>query len=62
MSDTGTTTGTSTDVVRLTVPATLEYVRIVRLAASGMASRYGFDVDEIENLPRCRRRARKHGG
>jgi serine/threonine-protein kinase RsbW len=39
-----------TDIVRLSVPATLEYVRIVRLAASGMASRNGFDVDEIENL------------
>ena len=40
----------STDVVRLSVPATLEYVRIVRLAASGMASRHGYDIDEIENL------------
>jgi len=36
--------------VRLTVPAALEYVRIVRLTASGVASRLGFDVDEIENL------------
>ena len=40
----------SADIVRLSVPATLEYVRIVRLAASGMASRYGYDIDEIENL------------
>lgn len=38
------------DVVRLAVPASLEYVRIVRLTASGLASRLGFDVDEIENL------------
>jgi serine/threonine-protein kinase RsbW len=38
------------DVVRLTVPAALEYMRIVRLTASGIASRLGFDVDEIENL------------
>jgi serine/threonine-protein kinase RsbW len=38
------------DVVRLTVPAALEYVRIVRLAGSGVASRLGFDVEEIENL------------
>jgi serine/threonine-protein kinase RsbW len=34
----------------LSVPAALEYVRIVRLTASGVASRLGFDVDEIENL------------
>jgi len=36
--------------VRLAVPASLEYVRIVRLTTSAMASRLGFDVDEIENL------------
>jgi serine/threonine-protein kinase RsbW len=36
--------------VHLSVPSALEYVRIVRLAASGVASRLGFDVDEIENL------------
>jgi serine/threonine-protein kinase RsbW len=38
------------EVVRLSVPASLEYVRIVRLTGSGVASRLGFDVDEIENL------------
>jgi serine/threonine-protein kinase RsbW len=38
------------EVVRLSVPAALEYVRIVRLTASGVASRLGLDVDEIENL------------
>lgn len=38
------------DVVRLSVPAALEYMRIVRLTASGIASRLGFDIDEIENL------------
>ena len=38
------------EVVRLTVPAALEYVRIVRLTASGVASRLGLDIDEIENL------------
>src|SRR3954468_6922434 len=37
-------------VVRLTVPASLEYVRIVRLTGSGVASRLGFDIEEIENL------------
>jgi hypothetical protein len=44
------TSDTNGDVVRLTVPAALEYMRIVRLTASGIASRLGFDVDEIENL------------
>lgn len=38
------------DIVRIIVPAALEYMRIVRLTASGIASRLGFDVDEIENL------------
>lgn len=38
------------DVIRLSVPAALEYVRIVRLTGSGIASRLGFDVEEIENL------------
>jgi serine/threonine-protein kinase RsbW len=38
------------DVVRLQVPAALEYVRIVRLTGSGVASRLGFDIEEIENL------------
>jgi serine/threonine-protein kinase RsbW len=37
-------------VVRISVPAALEYVRIVRLTGSGVASRLGFDVEEIENL------------
>jgi serine/threonine-protein kinase RsbW len=38
------------DAVRLTVPAALEFVRIIRLTGSGVASRLGFDVEEIENL------------
>jgi serine/threonine-protein kinase RsbW len=38
------------ETVRLIVPASLEYVRIVRLTASGIASRLGFDIDEVENL------------
>src|SRR4051794_10810451 len=45
-----TETQPGTDTVRLSVPASLEYVRIVRLTASGVASRLGFDVEEIENL------------
>lgn len=38
------------EVVRLTVPASHEYVRIVRLTASGIANKLGFDVDELETL------------
>src|SRR5262245_15521324 len=38
------------EAIRLSVPASLEYVRIVRLTASGIASKLGFDVDELENL------------
>src|SRR5919197_3598599 len=54
---TGATGGTSTtlgvtvpETVRLTIPAALEFVRIARLTASGVASRVGFDVEEIEDL------------
>ncbi len=36
--------------VRIAIPASLEFVRIVRLTASGLASRLGFDVEEIDNL------------
>jgi hypothetical protein len=44
-------TGTSPEeAVRLSVPAALEYVRIVRLTGSGVASRLGFDIEEIENF------------
>lgn len=38
------------DTVRLVVPAALEYVRLVRLTSSGVASRLGFDIEEIEDL------------
>ena len=38
------------DAVQLRVPASLEYVRIARLTGSGVASRLGFDIEEIENL------------
>ncbi len=38
------------NVIRLTVPAALEYVRIIRRTGAGVASRLAFDVEEIENL------------
>jgi serine/threonine-protein kinase RsbW len=39
-----------TETVRLMIPAALEFVRIARLTASAVASRVGFDVEEIEDL------------
>ena len=36
--------------VRLVVPATPEYLRLVRLTAAGLASRLGFTFDEVEDL------------
>jgi serine/threonine-protein kinase RsbW len=45
----GTDVATS-ETVRLTIPAAHEFVRIARLTVSGVASRLGFDVDEIEDL------------
>jgi serine/threonine-protein kinase RsbW len=38
------------EVVRLYVPAASEYTRVIRLTVSGVASRLGFDVNEIEDL------------
>ena len=36
--------------VRLVVPAAPEYLRLVRLTAAGLASRLGFNFDEVEDL------------
>ena len=38
------------EAVRLSLPASGEYARIVRLAASGIATNLGFDVDELDDL------------
>jgi len=38
------------EAARLTVPASREYVRVVRLAASGIATNLGFDIDELSDL------------
>ena len=40
---------TSRDV-HLVVPASPEYLRLVRLTAAGLASRMGFTFDEVEDL------------
>lgn len=40
----------STDTVSLCIPLKAEYVSIVRLTASGIASRAGFDIDTIEDI------------
>jgi serine/threonine-protein kinase RsbW len=41
---------TTSDEIRLSLPAIPEYARIVRLTAAGLASRLGFTYDEVEDL------------
>ncbi len=38
------------DEIRLAVPATPEFLRLARVAASGVASRLGFTYDEVDDL------------
>ena len=38
------------DFVEMRIPAKAEYVGVVRLTVSGIASRMGFSYDEIEDL------------
>lgn len=38
------------DVVRLTMPATPQLLRVARLTAAGLAGRLGFSFDEIEDV------------
>ncbi|HZN14802.1 MAG TPA: hypothetical protein VFB78_11070 [Acidimicrobiales bacterium] len=38
------------DEVKLTLPATPDFLRLARVTASGVASRMGFTVDEVEDL------------
>lgn len=38
------------DTVSVLVPSKPEYVSVVRLTASGIASRMGFDIDDIEDI------------
>jgi len=38
------------DTVSILVPRKAEYVSVVRLTASGIASRMGFDIDDIEDI------------
>ena len=51
MEDESVSSGTAVaEVVRLSLPGSLEYVRVARLTASAVAARLGFDVEEIEDL------------
>ncbi len=38
------------DVIELKLPLKAEYVSIVRLTASGISNRIGFDIDSIEDI------------
>ena len=38
------------DEVKLSLPSTPEFLRLARVTASGVASRMGFTVDEVEDL------------
>lgn len=40
----------SGDVIRMTIPAMLAYVRLPRVAVAGLATRSGFSYDEVEDL------------
>lgn len=40
----------NTDAIMLTVPAKPDYVMVTRLTSSAVASRIGFDVDQIEDI------------
>lgn len=40
----------SSDVIRMTIPAVLSFVRLPRVAVAGLATRSGFSFDEVEDL------------
>ena len=40
----------SGDVIRMTIPSVLAFVRLPRVAIAGLATRSGFSYDEVEDL------------
>lgn len=50
MSDIDPVTASPDDHVILQLPASTEYLRLVRLSVAGVAGEHGFSVDEIDDL------------
>jgi serine/threonine-protein kinase RsbW len=38
------------DTVKVTIPASPQFLHVIRLVAAGLASRLGFTIDDIEDL------------
>ena len=53
MSDVAETTNAGLSRIELNIPLRAEYVSVIRLTGSGIASRAGFDIDTVEDIKIC---------